>query len=95
MNAMDVIPYEEDLFYIFDRGVQRLPAIVQDQCHRSLLHRQGQEEQRLQTIASWFRHPLRSHRVYEQRADPLQVSREDQAHHLLGRRTATEVHLLL
>ena len=31
---------------------------------------------------------------YEQRADPLQVSREDQAHHLLGRRAAAEVHLL-
>lgn len=79
MNAMDVIPYEEDWFYIFDRGYNDFERLFRINAIGAYFVVRGKEEQRLQTheldetFPSRFRDLVRPDRIHEQREDPLQV----------------------
>ncbi len=100
MNAMDLIPYEENSFYIFDRGYNDFKRLHNIESIGAYFVIRGKEEQRLQTyeveeaFSSRIRHIVRRNRLYGRTADHGKISRQDQTGHIPGRRKPQEFHLL-
>ena len=79
-KAMDVIPYEENSFYIFDRGFNDFKRLHNIESLGALLRNSQKDQQRLQTneveapIPTRIRHPVRCHRLYGRSTDNGEVS---------------------
>ncbi len=100
MRAMDVIPYEENSFYIFDRGYNDFKRLYNIESIGAYFVVRGKKNndfkpgQMGEAFSSRIRHPVRCHRLHGRVAHQGEVSRQDQAYQVLGRREQANIHIL-
>lgn len=84
-KAMDVIPYEENSLYIYDRGYNDFKRLHNIESIGAYFVIRGKTNQWLQTneveapFPSWIRYPVWCYRLYGRSTDDGEVSRQDPA----------------